>query len=123
MNGIAAEVTVQFPWGSLLRGVAGAEESVLNNLRRVCLPGAQLAVILALDPDRDRLEWERLGLENISLDYLERVLAAKYRKAGFRILQAEELSGSELSKLNSSWARRLHRSPSRSFLRIVAEAE
>lgn len=123
MNGIASEVTVQFPWGSLLRGVAGADEGVLSNLRRVCLPGAQLSVILALDPERDQFEWERLGLGKISFDYLERVLVAKYQAAGFRILRAKELSATDLSQLHSSWARRLHRSPARSFFRIVAVAE
>jgi 16S rRNA (adenine(1408)-N(1))-methyltransferase len=122
LNGIASEVTVQFPWGSLLRGVAGADEGVLSNLRRVCLPTAQLSVILALNPERDHFEWERLGLEMISLDYLERVLAARYRQAGFRILRAKELSATDLSQLHTSWARRLHQSPSRSFLGIVAEA-
>ena len=123
LNGIASEVTVQFPWGSLLRAVAGADEGVLSNLRRVCLPGAQLSLILALDPERDHFEWKRLGLAEISLDCLETVLAAKYRSAGFSILQAEELSATDLSRLHSSWARRLQRSSSRSFIRIVAEAE
>lgn len=122
LNSIASEVTVQLPWGSLLRGVLGANEVVLRNLRRVCSPLARLTVIAGLDPQRDRFEWERLGLKDISLDYLERVLAAKYRKAGFRILHAEALSATDLSQLHSSWARRLDRSSTRSFFRIVAEA-
>ena len=36
LDAIAAEVFVQFPWGSLLRGVAGGDETVLGNLRRLC---------------------------------------------------------------------------------------
>jgi 16S rRNA (adenine(1408)-N(1))-methyltransferase len=123
LNGLASQVTVQFPWGSLLRGVLGADEVLLGNLRRLCSPLARLIVTVGLDPERDRFEWERLDLPRIQIADVETILAERYHEAGFRIVQAEELSAIDLSQLHSSWARRLNRSPSRSFLRIVAEAE
>jgi 16S rRNA (adenine(1408)-N(1))-methyltransferase len=60
LAGLASEVYVQLPWGSLLRGVVAGEEIVMRNLRRMCSPGARLEVTLGLDPDRDKGEWNRL---------------------------------------------------------------
>ena len=36
LKGIASEVYVNFPWGSLLRAVAGGNRTALINLRRIC---------------------------------------------------------------------------------------
>ncbi len=123
LQGIATEVHVQFPWGSLLRGVAGGDEIVMRNLRNICLPEALLQVTLGLDRERDRFEWERLELPEISIDYIETLLSPRYREAGFKIVKTEAVSAVELAQSNSSWAKRLQRSDSRLFFRIVAVAE
>ena len=123
LDGIATEVLIQFPWGSLLRGVAAGDDVVLGNLRRICSPYAQLQITIGLDPLRDRFEWERLELPAISVDYIKTVLAPRYRSAGFKIVKAEQVSWSELSHLQTSWAKRLHQSDSRKFFRIVSVAE
>ncbi len=123
LQGIATVVQVQFPWGSLLRGVAGGDQLVMQNLRRICRLNARLQVTLGFDLERDRSEWERLELPAISIDYPERALAVRYREAGFRIVKTEPVLTAELGELHSSWAKRLHRSDSRLFFRIVAVAE
>jgi 16S rRNA (adenine(1408)-N(1))-methyltransferase len=122
LDGIATEVRVQFPWGSLLQGVAEGDKVVMRNLRRICCGNAELHVTISVDSERDRSEWERLGLPPISVDYIKNDLASKYRDAGFRVVGAEEIPLRELSTLNTSWAKRLHRSSSRVFFRIVSKA-
>ena len=123
LEGIASEVQVQFPWGSLLRGVAGGDEVVMQNIRRICLPNAQLQVTIGIDPLRDHFEWERLRLPAFSLDYIKIVLASRYTSAGFRIITAEKIASSDLSHLQTSWARRLHQNSTRSVFQIAAVAE
>jgi 16S rRNA (adenine(1408)-N(1))-methyltransferase len=123
LQGIATEVHVQFPWGSLLRGVAGGDEVVMHNLRSICLPDALLHVTLGLDLERDRFEWERLELPLISIDYIERVLNVRYLHVGFRVITTEAISALELAQHRSSWAKRLQRGAHRSFFRITALAE
>lgn len=54
LDGVADEVHVHFPWGSLLRAMATGDRVVLENLRRVCASGAWLEVIIGIDPERDR---------------------------------------------------------------------
>ena len=123
LDTIAAEVFVQFPWGSLLRGVAGGDERVLRNLRRLCLPKARLHITIGIDAKRDRREWERFELPPLSFDDVKTVLDRRYRDAGFRIDAIEELSESNRAEFHTSWAKRLATGSGRSFIRIEAEAE
>jgi 16S rRNA (adenine(1408)-N(1))-methyltransferase len=122
LDGVANEVHVHFPWGSLLGAVAAGERAVLVNLRRICSPEALLEVVIGLDPERDRSEIERLGLQSISIEYIDSILTPNYRSAGFEILERGMLSPSEWPKLQTSWAKRLKGSAGRSLLYIIAQA-
>jgi 16S rRNA (adenine(1408)-N(1))-methyltransferase len=122
LDAVADEVHVHFPWGSLLRAVATGEQEVLENLRRICAPGALLEVILGLDPVRDRTEIERLCLPALSEAFVDRVLTPQYRSAGFEIFERGALSPDEWPRLHTSWAKRLQGNPNRSLLYFIARA-
>jgi len=92
LDGVADEVHVHFPWGSLLRVVATGDETGLRNLRRICAPEAVLEIVIGIDPDRDRSEIERLGLAVASLANIDRELFSRYRAGGFEILESEVVS-------------------------------
>ena len=87
LNGIAGEVRVHFPWGSLLKAVAKPEESSLQSLRRLCSPSARLVVIIGLDTVRDHAEMQRLGLALISVEYIDSTLTPGYKTCGFEVLE------------------------------------
>ena len=122
LEGIASEVRVQFPWGSLLRAVVTGDIGPLQRLRAVCASGARLAVIIGLDLDRDRAEVQRLGLAPFSVEYIDSTLAARYREGGFEVVERGELQPSEWPSLNTSWARRLRGDGDRSVFYIFARA-
>ncbi|MGB7924209.1 MAG: methyltransferase domain-containing protein [Pyrinomonadaceae bacterium] len=122
LDGIADEVHVHFPWGSLLRAVAVGDKEALRNLRRVCSIGALLEVVIGLDPERDRSEIERLGLQLLSIDHIDSALVHEYRSAGFEIVERGTLLPSEWPELQTSWAKRLKGNANRSLLYIVARA-
>jgi 16S rRNA (adenine(1408)-N(1))-methyltransferase len=122
LDAVADEVHIHFPWGSLLRAVATGEQEVLENLRRICSPGALLEVILGLDPVRDRTEIERLCLPALSEAFVDSVLTPKYRSAGFVIFERGALSPAEWPRLHTSWAKRLQGNPNRSLLYFIARA-
>jgi 16S rRNA (adenine(1408)-N(1))-methyltransferase len=122
LNGVADELHVHFPWGSLLRAVATGERTALQNLRRICADGALLEVVIGLDPERDRTEMERLQLRPLSVTYIDSVLAHNYSEAGFEILERGLLSPSEWPRLQTSWARRLQGNVNRSLVYIIARA-
>lgn len=122
LDSVADEVHVHFPWGSLLRGMAGGDRAMLYSLRRICAAGALLEVVIGLDPLRDRTEIERLGLPPLSLTHIDSVLLPKYADAGFEIIERGMLSASDWGNLHTSWAKRLQGNVNRSLLYLIARA-
>lgn len=122
LDSMANQVHVNFPWGSLLRGVATGDQLVLGNLRRICTADAFLKIMIGFDFDRDRSEIDRLGLPKFDTGYMNSVLAAAYRNAGFDLVEKENTTPSNWPEFQTSWAKRLRTSRNRSFIRIVARA-
>jgi 16S rRNA (adenine(1408)-N(1))-methyltransferase len=122
LNGVADEVHIHFPWGSLLRGVATGQETVLRNLRRVCAAGAFLEIVIGLDPQRDRSEIEGLGLKPLTKEFLEMKLVPRYEAHGFEVLEKGVLDPAEWPTLKTSWAKRLRGGTGRALIYIIALA-
>lgn len=123
LEGVADEVHVHFPWGSLLRAVAVGDDEVLRQLRRVCSSGALLEVVIGLAPERDAAETERLGIPALTLAYMEAELIPKYRAAGFAVLERGVLAASEWGRMRTSWAKRLRGGEGRSVFYLLARAD
>jgi 16S rRNA (adenine(1408)-N(1))-methyltransferase len=122
LDGVANRVHVQFPWGSLLRAVARGERELLGCLRRICVPGARLEILIALDPERDWTEMQRLGLRPLSAEYIGSVLRPRYRDCGFEILESRSLPLSAIDNPRTTWAKRLSSSTARTVWLIAAQA-
>ena len=122
LNGVANELHVQFPWGSLLRAVATGDHEVLRNLRRTCVDGASLEVIIGLELTRDQAEMARLGLPSISREYVDTELVPGYRASGFQIIEKAILFPSSWPEIESSWARRLRGNDARVLVCLRARA-
>ncbi|HEY0320127.1 MAG TPA: class I SAM-dependent methyltransferase [Pyrinomonadaceae bacterium] len=122
LDGIANEVHIHFPWGSLLRAVMVGDKQVLQNIRRVCSNDALLEVVIGLDPARDRTEIERLGLPLISIEHIDSVLTTEYKNAGFEICERGTVLPSEWPEFQTSWAKRLKGNTGRSLIYIIARA-
>jgi 16S rRNA (adenine(1408)-N(1))-methyltransferase len=122
LDGVADEVHVHLPWGSLLRVVAKGDEPGLRNLRRVCAPDGLLEIVIGLDPDRDRSEIERLGLRRVSIEHIDKELKPRFQGAGLEIVERGTLAREDWSKLKTSWAKRLKGNEGRELVYIIARA-
>lgn len=122
LTGVADEVHIHFPWGSLLRAVLSGDVSVLSGVRRICSRGAILEVIAGVDSERDRTEIERLGLSFPDDGKLISPLVSAYEDAGLRCLEIRLLAPEEWGSLETSWTRRLKQSPGRNVFLLVFEA-
>jgi ubiquinone/menaquinone biosynthesis C-methylase UbiE len=120
LDGVADEVHVHFPWGSLLAAFASGEVLVLKNVRRICASDALLEVVIGLDMDRDQNELSRLGIEEFSPAYVRNTLLPLYRSAGFEITETGELQN--WSALHTSWAKRLRMNQQRRLVYLIARA-
>jgi 16S rRNA (adenine(1408)-N(1))-methyltransferase len=122
LNSIADEVHVHFPWGSLLQAVATGDLSILKNLRRICSDDAMLEVVMAIDPDRDRAEIERLRLPALSVETIDRELIPSYAAAGFEVTERGVFASSEWPTITTSWAKRLRGNSARPITYLIARA-
>jgi 16S rRNA (adenine(1408)-N(1))-methyltransferase len=122
LDGVANEVHVHFPWGSLLQSVASGDPKVLQNIRRVCANDALLEIVIGLDPERDRSELARLNLPPLTTEHVDSLLVPQYNSAGFEICERGIIFPSEWPELHTSWAKRLKGNAARSLLYIIARA-
>jgi 16S rRNA (adenine(1408)-N(1))-methyltransferase len=122
LNGIADEIHIHFPWGSLLRAVANGEADVLHALRTIAAPNCLIEIIIGIDPERDKAELKRLDVPDLSEKYVRRDLMEKYERCGFLIREYGELGPTEWSDLETSWARRLQGNKKRRVFYLTGEA-
>ena len=99
--GLAARVTVRFPWGSLLRGCLGADAGVAAGLASLVGPGGVLELLLA-PADRD-------GLADLPTEPGAVVAAAMraFGPLGLRLADGRVATDEEIRASRSTWARRL----------------
>lgn len=102
LDGVADEVHVHFPWGSLLRAFVTGDVEVLRSVRRICAPGAMLEVVIN-DPIDDQLN-------------------ESYRAAGFEVLEHGSVPAAHWSEFETTWARRLKQNKHRPVVYLIARA-
>jgi 16S rRNA (adenine(1408)-N(1))-methyltransferase len=113
LDGVAGPLTVNFPWGSLLRGVLGHDHAVLAGLARLLAPGAQATVLASVVP-RDGVP----ALPPVA------ELAGAYARHGLELAEARPATAEEVAASGSSWAKRLRAGEARpvTLLRLRAES-
>lgn len=98
LSGCAHTISINFPWGSLLRGLLNGDSPLLANLERVAHLGAEWQV---------RLNGGALAEIGWSLTEGARQARAVLGAGGF-ITEAEApLSSADLTRLPTTWAKRL----------------
>ena len=98
---IADEITINFAWGSLLRGIVRAEAAVLGPLARIAKPGAPVRILLSV-AERDAAG---VGLEAVDADSLARNGGA-YASAGLTLARCAIATTTGRAS-GSSWSKRL----------------
>ncbi|GAB2729468.1 hypothetical protein GCM10027089_61370 [Nocardia thraciensis] len=102
LDGIADEVTVNFPWGTLLRGLLTGDAAVLGGLSRIMKPGAALDILLSVTA-RDGLP----GLPAIEDAATVADLLAPYTAHGLVVTGVRPLEPADVAAAGSSWGKRL----------------
>ena len=103
LRDLADELTILFPWGSLLRGVVGRDALVAEGLASLVAADGRIELLLA--------PIERDGLDGVptSADGLVAGAAGAFRRHGFEIDRLEAPGPAEIRATGSTWARRLDR--------------
>jgi 16S rRNA (adenine(1408)-N(1))-methyltransferase len=100
--GIAAEVTILMPWGSLLRGALALDDAcaAATGIAALVAPGGGVRTLLSIDP-RDQLSLP--GLDGSSAGDL----AARWLDHGLTMTAFAPADVAMVAAAGSSWARRL----------------
>jgi 16S rRNA (adenine(1408)-N(1))-methyltransferase len=94
------------PWGSLLRAVAAPELVSLRHIADLCLPDADVEIVLSYDEQRDAREGTWLPAGGLDKEHIA-TLRRLYEQAGLPIVAAERFSQGELADYQTTWAKRL----------------
>ena len=97
LDRVADEVTVQFPWGSLLRGLVDGTSAVVGPIARLMKAGAELRVLMSAN---DR------GVSEITPSAVASRRVA-YAEHGLHLIDARWASAGSVAESRSAWAKRL----------------
>jgi 16S rRNA (adenine(1408)-N(1))-methyltransferase len=100
--GRADEVTILFPWGSLLRGVLVLDPGAAAGIAGLVAPGGRVRALVSVT-DRDAAN---AGLEPLRAADRDR-LAERWAPFGLRLAAFEPVTAEEVHGTGSTWARRL----------------
>lgn len=105
--GLAGLVRVNFPWGSLLRGLVLPEEAALRGLASLGAAGSRFEIVFSYDPVHDLAGLGGLELPRLSLQRIDDALSPTYAAAGLHIEGRRQMSLDEAIAMPSTWGRRL----------------
>jgi 16S rRNA (adenine(1408)-N(1))-methyltransferase len=114
---MAERVRINYPWGSLMRGLLTPEPETLQQLASLLREGGSFEVLMSYDPEHDTGAFAGPALPLLDEAYLEDVLLPAYEAAGFHVRVHRRLSQDEALRIASTWGRRLlHARPRQVFL-------
>jgi 16S rRNA (adenine(1408)-N(1))-methyltransferase len=120
LAGRATLVTVNYPWGSLLRAVAAPEPDGLAAIAGLLGEGGRLVALLNASASEDSAYAEKLELPPLDAEHVERSLVPGWRDAGLEVLEARVLGPGEEPPHRTSWGQRLVRGSGRETLLVSA---
>ena len=108
LHGLVDAMTINFPWGSLLRGLLGHHDTVLAGVANLLAPGAE-AVVLTSVVHRDGMPAIPHAAE----------LREAYERHGMTLVDARPAAAAEVHASCSSWAKRLRAATERPVTRLT----
>ena len=98
LDGLAAQITINFPWGSLLRSLLEGDTALLDGLTRIARPDAELTI---------HLNGGALAESGWALEAGTWRVYDSLQSTGFQTRQPQPLGAADLRACPTTWARRL----------------
>jgi 16S rRNA (adenine(1408)-N(1))-methyltransferase len=111
--GIADELTINFPWGSLLRGALACDDAAARGIAALLKPRARLKVLVSVTA-RDALDLPAMDEPGAAAE-----LAGRWADYRLRLDSLCPATEADVAATRSSWARRLAVGRERPAWRIV----
>lgn len=118
MNAIADKVYVNLPWGSLRDGLIKGSEDILSSIKNISKSKSTLEVCIAYSDLYESNEIQNRQLPELSVQYIETILKAKYSAFGIHIRIVDLWDNDKLKSIDTKWAKKLAFGKSRAFYYI-----
>jgi 16S rRNA (adenine(1408)-N(1))-methyltransferase len=105
LAGRVDELTIQFPWASLLRGTLALDDAVARGIATLLTPNGEVHALLAPAP-KDNLG-PSLPTATALLDGAAPALAQRWAGHGLTVTRPRAARVDEIRASGSSWAKRL----------------
>ncbi len=115
--GIADRITVNFPWGSLLRAVVTPLPEILAGIIALGKPQARVECLINYHVFADPAYIDRLQLPTLDQAFLEDQLLPAYEQAGVEITEHGFIEGDPPHR--TSWGQRLTKGSNRPTLALT----
>jgi 16S rRNA (adenine(1408)-N(1))-methyltransferase len=112
LHNIADEVTVLFPWGSLLRGALALDAAAAAGIASLLRPGGRIVAFVSIT------ERDALGLQPLEAADRE-ALARRWACHGLELQAFEPATAAQIEATGSTWARRLDAGRERPAWRLL----
>jgi len=106
----ADDVTIDFPWGSLLRGTLAHDDAAAAGIASFVRPGGRVVAHVSITA--------RDGLDLPPIDQDVDALARRWSSCGLTLNCVRRATVAEVAATGSSWARRVATDPTRPVWRI-----
>ena len=117
LHGVADEIFVTLPWGSLMRGIILGDDAVLGGLASLARDGAALRIVLNTRIFDDPVPLDVRDLPDVTPDYVRDTLAPAFARHNITITETRFMDADEVAAIETTWAKKLsHRHPPRSVL-------
>ena len=116
--GRASLVTVNYPWGSLLRAVARPEPEGLAAVASLLRPGGRLVALLNASATEDSSYADRLDLPSLDGEHIGRMVVPGWFAAGLADVSWRTLAPGEDPPHRTTWGQRLVRGSGRATVLV-----
>lgn len=113
LHGIAQEIYVNFPWGSLLEGIVKGQAGILRGIAALGQKGTPVHLHFSYSSLHDAGEIARRKLPFLTPEYILGDLKEAFLRAGLEILSLRTMEGEELKEFGSHWSKILYLGKSR----------
>jgi 16S rRNA (adenine(1408)-N(1))-methyltransferase len=118
LHGLANEITINYPWGSLLRALVVPDHSVLKGIRDLAHPGASLTILINLSVFEDIEYCRKLKLPTLDLKRAKTELVFQYCDADIHVKRVCVLDNNVPH--HTTWGQKLIRRSGRKTLLLQA---
>ncbi len=107
LHGIANRISINYPWGSLFKGLILGDQAMLQNIAATAATGANGEILINSAVFFDPVPHDILGLPELTDAYIEEVLRPLYAQAGLAITGYDWIGKAVMKDIPTSWSKRL----------------